>query len=112
MCSWIFKSISLTRHDQSRATHIYIAFQYAQYADMALIFVDSVIFTVFYLGSLFKVVSQKSQTKLEMIAVIELCSSMIQTLTTKKKETEQQAVTLADHNLLCDNCLYCRNKGL
>lgn len=30
--------------------HIYIAFQYAQYADMALIFMDSVILLHFILG--------------------------------------------------------------
>lgn len=78
-----------------------------QYADVALIFVDSDVFAKFYLRSLFKGVSQMSETVLEMIAVIKLCSSMIQTQTTKTKETEQQAVWLAAHNLTTRFLLIC-----
>lgn len=57
---------------------------------MAMIFVDSNIFKVFYLGSLFNIVTQMSHTMLEMIAVIKPCSSMIQTQTTKEKKQDNK----------------------
>lgn len=83
--------------------YIYISFQSAQYADTALIFVDSDVFTAFYPRSLFKLVSQTSQIILEMIAVIKPCSSMSQTQTTKPWKENNKLMWLAVHNLLFDN---------
>lgn len=64
-----------------------------------MIFVGSDIFFVFYLKYLIKGDSQMTKTILEKIAVIKLCLSIIQTLTTKTIKTDQQTVWLAAHNL-------------